>query len=56
LPGSGKDTWLATNAGDAPVISLDDLRPELDINPADAQGPVIAAARASTPTWLALAN
>jgi predicted kinase len=55
LPGSGKDTWLATNAGDAPVISLDDLRAELDIDPAG-QGPVIAAARASTPTWLALAN
>jgi hypothetical protein len=24
LPGSGKDTWLAANAGDAPMISLDD--------------------------------
>jgi predicted kinase len=45
LPGSGKDTWLAANAGDAPVISLDDLRAELDIDPADTQGPVIAAAR-----------
>jgi predicted kinase len=45
LPGSGKDTWLAANAGDRPVISLDDLRQELDVAPADAQGPVIAAAR-----------
>jgi predicted kinase len=45
LPGAGKDTWLAAHAGDMPVISLDDLRAELDIDPADGQGPVIAAAR-----------
>ena len=45
LPGSGKDTWLAANAGDMPVISLDDLRKELDIDPTAAQGPVVAAAR-----------
>lgn len=45
LPGAGKDTWLAANAGDMPVISLDDLRAELDVDPAASQGPVIAAAR-----------
>jgi predicted kinase len=45
LPGSGKDTWLSINASDTPVISLDDLRAELEIDPADTQGPVIAAAR-----------
>lgn len=45
LPGSGKDTWLAAHAGNMPVISLDDLRAELGIDPADTQGPVIAAAR-----------
>lgn len=45
LPGSGKDSWIAANAGDMPVISLDELRGELDIDPADAQGPVIAAGR-----------
>lgn len=45
LPGMGKDTWARAHAGDAPVISLDDLRAELDIDPADTQRPVIAAAR-----------
>jgi predicted kinase len=38
LPGSGKDTWLASNATDMPVISLDDLREELDAAPADLKG------------------
>ena len=27
LPGSGKDTWLARNRPQLPVVSLDDLRP-----------------------------
>lgn len=45
LPGMGKDTWLRMHAENAAVISLDDLRTELDVAPADAQGPVIAAAR-----------
>jgi predicted kinase len=45
LPASGKDTWLAANAGDTEVISLDDLRAEFEIDPSEAQGPVIAAAR-----------
>jgi predicted kinase len=45
LPGTGKDTWLAAHAGDMPVISLDDLRAELGVDPAETQGPVIAAAR-----------
>jgi len=41
LPGSGKDTWLAKHRGDLPVISLDDVRRELDIDPTDDQGRVI---------------
>jgi predicted kinase len=44
LPGSGKDTWVAVNAGGRAVVSLDDLREELDVDPTDNQGPVIAAA------------
>lgn len=44
LPGSGKDTWVRENAGDREVISLDDIRAELDVDPADNQGEVIAAA------------
>jgi predicted kinase len=41
LPGSGKDTWLATNRGDLPVISLDAIRQELGVDPADDQGRVV---------------
>jgi predicted kinase len=44
LPGGGKDTWVRENAGDREVISLDDIRAELDVDPADNQGEVIAAA------------
>jgi predicted kinase len=47
LPGAGKDTWLATHAPELPVVSLDALRTELGVDPADhgAQGHVLAAAR-----------
>ena len=45
LPGSGKSTWIARNGGDAALVSLDDLRAELDVDPAGPQGAVIAAAR-----------
>ena len=31
LPGAGKDTWLAANRPGLPVVSLDDIRVELDI-------------------------
>jgi hypothetical protein len=34
LPGSGKDTWLARNRPDTPVVSLDDIRGELRRDPA----------------------
>lgn len=52
LPGSGKDTWLAANAGGRAVISLDDLREEFDADPAGSQGAVIAAARERARTLL----
>ncbi|QDV35560.1 AAA family ATPase [Tautonia plasticadhaerens] len=45
LPGSGKDTWLAANRPDLPVVSLDDLRGELGVDPADDQGGVVQLAR-----------
>jgi len=45
LPGSGKDTWLATGRPDLPVVSLDAVRVELDAGPTDDQGEVIQAAR-----------
>jgi len=45
LPGSGKDTWLATHRGTLPVISLDDIRDELDIGATENQGKVAQLAR-----------
>ena len=44
LPGSGKDTWVSAHAGDREVISLDDIRRELDVEPGDDQSAVILAA------------
>ena len=41
LPGSGKDTWIAANLPGWPVISLDSIRGELDVSPAEPQGPVV---------------
>ena len=45
LPGSGKDTWLAANRSGLPVVSLDDIRDELDIEAVENQGEVIQLAR-----------
>jgi predicted kinase len=45
LPGSGKDTWLAKHCPELPVVSLDDLRGVLDVDPTDDQGEVIQLAR-----------
>jgi predicted kinase len=45
LPGAGKDHWLRTNLPDWPRISLDALRGELDVDPADNQGLVLNRAR-----------
>jgi putative nucleotidyltransferase with HDIG domain len=38
LPGSGKDTWLSRNRPDLPIISLDDIRSELEIDATENQG------------------
>ena len=45
LPGSGKDTWLTQQRPELPVVSLDDLRGVLDVDPEDDQGEVIQLAR-----------
>lgn len=45
LPGAGKDTWLARHAPALPVVSLDEVRSELEIDATDNQGQVIQAAR-----------
>jgi len=45
LPGSGKDTWLSRNRSDLPVVSLDNIRGELNVKPTDNQGQVAQLAR-----------
>ncbi len=45
LPGAGKDTWLREHLPGLPVVSLDDVREELDVAPAEEQGSVIQHAR-----------
>ncbi len=52
LPGTGKDTWIQTHYSDIPMISLDDIRSELHISPADNQGVVIQEARERAKTFL----
>lgn len=45
LPGTGKDTWIGEHCPDLPMISLDDIRGELNIQPTQNQGKVIDTAR-----------
>lgn len=45
LPGAGKDSWVEDNCHGLPVVSLDEIRDELDIDPEDSQGAVVARAR-----------
>jgi predicted kinase len=45
LPGAGKDTWVKKHAEGWPVVSLDQIRQELDVDPADEQGEVVTRAR-----------
>ncbi|MEM7474937.1 MAG: AAA family ATPase [Planctomycetota bacterium] len=52
LPGSGKDTWLAKHREDMPVVSLDDVRDTMGVDPTDNQGRVAQAAREQCRTLL----
>ena len=46
LPASGKDHYIHTHFdADTPVISLDDIREELDISPTENQGRVVQMAK-----------
>ena len=45
LPGTGKDTWIAANAPDLPVVSLDAIREDLRVKPTDEQSVVLHAAQ-----------
>ncbi len=56
LPGAGKDTWIAANRPDLPVVSLDELRREMNISPEDNQGRVIAASKERARTFLRTAT
>jgi len=45
LPGTGKDAWISASCPGLPVVSLDDVRLELDVAPTQSQGQVVQAAR-----------
>jgi predicted kinase len=45
LPGSGKDHYIRQHLAGLPVVSLDDLRKEREVDPAEAQGEVLNEAR-----------
>jgi len=45
LPGAGKDTLVRQRFGGLPVVSLDDLRVEMDVDHGDNQGPIVQEAR-----------
>lgn len=52
LPGSGKDTWIQENLPDWRVISLDELRKTMGIDPDEDQGAVVNAAKAIAKGYL----
>lgn len=43
LPGTGKDTWIARNHPELPMVSLDAIRAQLGISPTAPQGAVVQA-------------
>ncbi len=45
FPGAGKDRWIAENLAGWPVVSLDRLRADLDVDPTDDQGAIVQRAR-----------
>lgn len=45
LPGTGKDTYIKKNLPTLPIISLDNIRDELRVNPTDNQGVVYNTAK-----------
>lgn len=45
LPGTGKDTWINEHDPDLPMISLDEIRREMNIPPTDNQSKVVEIAR-----------
>jgi putative nucleotidyltransferase with HDIG domain len=52
LPGVGKDYWIQQHCADMPVISLDTIRQQLKVDPADDQGVVVSQAKAQAKAYL----
>ena len=52
LPGTGKDTWIGRMIPDYPMISLDDIRKEMRVNPTENQGIVIQEAQERAKIYL----
>jgi predicted kinase len=52
LPGSGKDTWIQENLPNWRVISLDELRKTMGIDPDEDQGAVVNAAKTIAKEYL----
>jgi len=52
LPASGKDTWVEKNFSKDNIISLDDIREDLDVLPCEGQGEVIMAAKEKAKEFL----
>jgi putative nucleotidyltransferase with HDIG domain len=52
LPGSGKDTWIQENLTDPKVISLDELRRTMGVDPDADQGVVVNRAKAIAKEYL----
>jgi putative nucleotidyltransferase with HDIG domain len=52
LPGAGKDHYFRTHLADWPIISLDAVRSELDIDPSDDQGAVLNHSREQARVYL----
>lgn len=52
LPGTGKDTYIKKHFSHLPIISLDDLREELKVNPEDEQGTIYNLAKEKAKEYL----
>jgi predicted kinase len=52
LPGAGKDQWIREQLPGWPVISLDEVRERMGIDPEDDQGAVVNAAREQARVYL----
>lgn len=52
LPGTGKDTWIGERLSHFPVVSMDDIRREMHVQPTEEQGAVAQEARARAKKYL----